>query len=352
MNFSRILLINPFGIGDVLFTTPVIGNLRLHNPQARIGYLANRRTADFLRGNPKIDRVFVYERDEFVKDLAGQWKQLYHEVRQERFEAALDFSMNSNFGFFCQMAGIPVRLGYDFRGRGRFLTRKWPLSGYEGRHVVEYYLDLLRKIGLPAQVLPLEMPVRGEDTQWALQWLKNQGIGQERLKIAVVPGGGASWGSQAQNKRWPPEKYAHLVDKMIADLKAVVILMGDIKEEPLCQEVARLAHYPVHSAAGQTSLMQMAALMKFCGLVIANDGGPLHVAAAAGAATVGIFGPVDEAVYGAWPPQGQATAAAKIACRPCYRNFRMTDCRHISCLQVLSVEDVYQKVHRKAQSKS
>src|SRR5208283_1549917 len=106
MNFKKILIINPYGIGDVLFTTPVISNLRRSYPQATIAYLANARTADFIKMNPDIKQVF-------------------------------DFSLNSSFGFLCVACGIKKRIGFDYRGRGRFLTDKIPLKGYEDKHVIE-----------------------------------------------------------------------------------------------------------------------------------------------------------------------------------------------------------------------
>ncbi|MBI4310132.1 MAG: glycosyltransferase family 9 protein [Candidatus Omnitrophica bacterium] len=348
---NKILLINSFGIGDVLFTTPVISNLRRACPNARIVYIGNRRTAQFLEHNPKIDRVLVYERDEFYAAYQRnpiaffrEWLDFIREIKTEQFDGVFDFSLNSTFGFLGWWCGIPKRIGYDYRGRGRFLTRKIILEGYEGRHVIEYYLDLLRHAGIDVIDTRMELPVTAQDEEWARQWFKGQGIDFNKTLVAVVPGGGASWGAQAKNKRWPAEKYADLTDKIIADSGAAVILMGDAGEERLCQEIARLAHLPLYSAAGQTTLMQMAALLGRCRLAIVNDGGPLHVAVAAGIKTVSIFGPVDAAVYGPYPLEGHRVVYKGLACQPCYRRFRQAQCGHLSCLRDLSVEDVYRKV--------
>jgi len=342
---KKILIINPYGIGDVLFTTPVISNLRRAYPQAYMAYLANRRTADFLKSNPDIQQVFVYERDEFVGHYP-KYLELFSSIKRQAFDVVFDFSINSSFGFLCFACGVPKRIGFDYRGRGRFLTDKIPLQGYEDKHVIEYYLDVL----LPVRVPPLErsmtLPVPAKDIQWAQGWIAQQAIDSAKPLIAVVPGGGQSWGKAAGHKRWGASQYADLVDKIIENFDAAVILVGDSKEEELCREVAALAHFPLHVAVGQTSVLGMAALFKQCRLSIVNDGGPLHVAVAVGAKTVSIFGSVDPQVYGPYPAEGHLVVQKHLPCQPCYRRFRKARCEHISCLRDLSVDEVYRKVGR------
>jgi len=327
----------------VLFTTPVISNLRLAYPQAAIAYLANRRTADLLKVIPEIAKVFIYERDEFVGNYP-KYFELYNSIKQEAFDIVFDFSLNSSFGFLCAACGIKKRIGYDYRKRGRFLTDKVSLSGFEGKHIVEYYLDLLALLQIPVKPLPMHMTVPAQDLDWAQDWLMKHRATPAKPLIAVLPGGGASWGKAAGLKRWPAPKFAHLIDKIIENFDADIILMGDPREEALCREVVNLAHFPLTFAVGKTSLLGMAALLKSCKAAIVNDGGPLHVAAAVGVKTVSIFGPVDPKVYGPYPMSGHSVVQKGLPCQPCYRRFRMARCGHISCLNDLSVEEVYRKV--------
>jgi lipopolysaccharide heptosyltransferase II len=343
MDFKKILIINPYGIGDVLFTTPVISNLRLAYPQAHIAYLANRRTADFLKLNPDINQVFVYERDEFVGSIP-KYLELFNNIRQQGFEAVFDFSLNSGLGFLSAACGIKKRVGFDYRKRGRFLTDRVFMSGYEEKHVVEYYLDLLRAAQVPIKTKQIKLEVPDRDIQWAQEWLNRHQIDPAKPLIAVLPGGGASWGKAARFKRWAPLNYAHLIDKIIENFDAAVILMGDSKEEGLCREVVSLAHFPLHFAVGETTILGLAALLLLAQGAIVNDGGPLHVAAAVGVKTVSIFGPVDPQVYGPYPVANHTVAQKGLPCQPCYRRFRMSQCSHISCLRDLSVEEVYRKV--------
>ena len=190
----------------------------------------------------------------------------------------------------------------------------------------------------------MTLHVPSQDMQWAQGWLVRQGIDPAKPLVAVVPAGGASWGKAAGLKRWEASKYADLVDKIIENFDAAVILLGDSKEEELCREVASRAHFPLHIAVGKTSVLGMAALFKQCRLSIVNDGGPLHVAVAVGAKTVSIFGPVAPQVYGPYPSAGHTIVQKGLPCQPCYRRFRMAQCGHISCLRDLSVDEVYRKV--------
>lgn len=345
----KILIINPFGIGDVLFTTPLISALHQRYPEGKIAYVANRRALPAIESNPKIYKTYIYERDEFKDELVSSWTGLFKDIRKEGFDIAIDFSLNASFSFFCLAAGIKRRIGYDYRGRGFLLTDKLVLKGYEGRHVTDYYLDLLRFIDpvIPLEGFKLEIGLDDASRNWAQAWLKERQLDGGAPLIAVIPGGGASWGKDAAQKRWPVSKYALLVDKIVAKSKAAIILMGDQKEQPLCRELARLSHSPVHDAVGQTNLLQMAALLERCAFAVVNDGGPLHVAVAAGTRTVSIFGPVDPRVYGPYPYGERHLIVQKgLACQPCYRRFRKAACAHLSCLHELSVEDVVKQIER------
>jgi lipopolysaccharide heptosyltransferase II len=339
----KILIINPYGIGDVLFTTPVISNLRLAYPQASIAYLANRRTAEILRFNPDIAQVFVYERDEFVGNYR-KYFELFKSIKQQSFDIVFDFSLNSSFGFLSAACGIKKRVGFDYRKRGRFLTHRVPMLGYEDKHIVEYYLDLLRLIQIPVKTVQMKLDVPSQDIQWAQEWLEGHKIDPAKPLIAVLPGGGASWGKAARYKRWSASNYAHLIDKIVENFDAAIILLGDSKEEELCREVANQANFPVYFGVGKTSLLGLAALLMQCQGAIVNDGGPLHVAEAVGVKTVSIFGPVDPHVYGPYPVANHTVVQKLLPCQPCYRRFRMAECGHISCLGELSVEEVYRKV--------
>ena len=346
-------MINTFGIGDVLFTTPVIASLKKAIPNSRISYIANSRTAVFLCHDPRIDEVFVYERDEFVETyrqskmlFLKKWARFLSSLRRQRFDCVIDFSMNRQFSFLTMILGIPCRVGFDYKNRGSFLTHKIPLLGFEGKHVVDYYCDLLSLIDVPARERKMEIYLSSEAKAWAKTWLLEKGLANKKRLVALVPGGGASWGKDAVLKRWPREKYAQLVAKVVEKINVPIILFGEKCEQSICQEIASHVNSSNIFIAPEIDLLRFAALLGNCQLAIVNDGGPLHVAVAQGVQTLSIFGPVDEKVYGPYLINQHIVVQKHLACQPCYRRFRMTDCQHQQCLKGLSVDDVFRKVEK------
>jgi len=352
LNPSRILVINIFGIGDVLFTSPCVSNLKANFPHASIDYLANKRTAPLLMNSEKLDKVFIYERDEFwnlykssKRQFFKRLKELYQSIKDENFDCVFDFSLNTTVSFFTWKAGIKHRIGLNYKNRSTFLTEKFPFEGFENQHVVEYYLEILEKLGLTIYSRELDLTIPEQDRHWADQFLKNHNLKEKYPIIGIIPGGGASWGKGANYRRWSHKKYAKLVDKLIEKFSAQIILLGDKSEDQLCFEVADLAHSDVVKAYGKTTLGQLAAILEKCHLVILNDGGPLHIAVAVQAKTVSIFGPVDDHVYGPYSSRGNHHVIKKnLDCQPCYRRFKMSDCHHIACLSRIEVEDVIERV--------
>ena len=355
-NPKKILVINTFGIGDALFTMPFVDNLKVNFPQASIDYVSNRRTVEIIGKNKNIDRMFIYERDASVAlSRKSKWeflkkvREFLSELKRQHYDIVFDFSLNSNINFFTALIGIKERIGLNYKKRSPFLTFSVPFAGFENKHVIEHYLDLLDKLNLKIETRKLHLDVDPKDKKWAEDFLNKNGRDKGKRLIGVLPGGGASWGKEARFRRWAPAKFAKLVDKMVEKLSAQIILIGDINEKDLCRQLEGRHEKDVIKAYGQTTLGQLSALLSMCDLFVLNDGGPLHVAVAVGIKTVSIFGPVDHRVYGPYlygEPNKHIVVAKTLFCQPCYRKFRMTQCSHISCLDQITVDDVFRKVEQ------
>ncbi|VAW11819.1 hypothetical protein MNBD_BACTEROID05-441 [hydrothermal vent metagenome] len=350
---SKILIINIFGIGDVIFTTPLISNIKRFSPDTSIHYLCNKRSQAVLQNNSHIDKIFIYERDDFYADYKiSVWRFLkklrvfLSELRQEGYGCVIDLSLNGSISFLTQYLGIKKRVGLNYRNRSRFLTDSINIQGFERKHVVEYYLKVLELIGIDLKEKTLEFPFANEDKQFSTDFWHQNDLNSFKRVIGIVPGGGASWGKDASYKRWDSQKYAQIADKLIEKYSTAIILFGDSSEQDVCQEVAHLMNQKAILACGKTTIAQFAALSKSCSLMILNDGGPLHIAVACGTQTVSIFGPVDPNVYGPYPKGNHLVVTHDVGCRPCYHQFRRSACEHISCLKQISVEDVYKKIQK------
>ena len=349
--YQRILIINIYGIGDVLFTTPLLQALHANYPAAQIDYICNRRALDILSPQAFIHECIVYERDEwhkikkqsrlrYLKKLFSFQKKIY----DKRYDLVFDLSLNSQFNLLTFIARIKERIGLNYKNRSPLLTKKIDLYGFEDKPVVEYYLDLLPLLGCKRTTFPLSFPVSKAEEEWVGVFFKKNKIHPDKKTVGIIPGGGASWGPDAVDRRWPGERFAKLADKLIEKFSVQIILFGDSRERELCESVQKSMQHACLVSCGEANLGQFAAFLRACTLVILNDGGPLHIAKAVQAKVVAIFGPVNENVYGPYPPDGSTVVNHATLCRPCYKRFRRSQCDHISCLRQLSEENVLLKI--------
>ena len=354
----KILLINPFGIGDVLFSTPLLRILKDNFPNSSICFICNKRTRETIEKSPDIDEVFVFEKD----DYKALWKNnkiaclkefisFIGKIKNRAFDLAIDMSMGHQYNFFLKLMCVPVRAGFDYKGRGRFLTEKLNFDGFEDRPIGEYYKELLRMLEFSVKDAPTRIWLTDEDRSYADEFCNKKGLKTDDIIIGIAPGGGISFGREKLNfKRWPAEKFSALIKGLINDINAKIILLWGPGEEYLIEEVVDRIQLPKSSSmrpiiAPRTSIRQLAAFMEKCDCVVANDAGPLHVAVASGAKTVSIFGPSDENVYGPYPKGPRhKTVTGSMACRPCYKKFKIPDCMTLDCLNTLEWDKVLEAV--------
>ena len=364
---KNILIINPFGIGDVLFSTVLVRQLRKDNPNSYIAYICNLKVKDILVTNPDINEVLVFERDEYrnewekskikgIKKFLGFWR----EIKKKKFDVIFDLSLGKEYAFFCWWSGIKDRRGFNYKGRGRFLNYKIPFDGFNDKSIAEYYLDLLNKprrwpeASCGVEAVKTVLVTTDLDKACIDAFLNLSGIKDSDIIVGIAPGGGMSFGSKNQDRRrWPVEKFAELADKIISTSevdvhrlrksKKIILIWGP-GEEGLIKEIASLMKQkPLIAPA--TKIREMAELCKRCKLVICSEGGPLHIANSQGVKTISIFGPVDEKVYGPYPKSEKNIVITSDAdCRPCYKKFKLPDCEHKKCLEDISVDNVFDTI--------
>ena len=330
---KKVLIANIFGIGDVLFTSPIAHSLRKTFPGISIDYLCNARTRDIVRCIPGVGDIFIYEKD----DYAALWKGsrtscvkaiygLFKQIKGKGYDAVFDLTNSREFGFLFFLAGIPVRVGLDYKGRGLFLTHKVAFSGFSGKHVIEYYSDLLRRAGIEPQSNRMKIVPDNETVDWAESYVLEKGLDKGPF-AAIIPGGGASWGAHASRKRWRAEGFARVAGMLEARGIRTVIL-GDASEKALCEYVSSEMITPPSAVENGLSLREYMGLLEKAEIVLCNDGGPLHMAVALGRKTVSVFGPVDEKVYGPYPMTRchRVVKVTGLPCRPCYDRFKLPEC--------------------------
>jgi len=338
-----------------LFTTPVIRALRQQYPDSFIGYWSNLRVKPILESNLEINKVFALSRgdlkkiyqESFFKGLFSAFKLIW-EIKKGHFDICLDFSLDHRYSLLAKIIGIRQRIGFNYKGRGRFLTKRIDLIGYHKKHVVEYYLELLKFLNITAQDKSLYLAVMPESGLKAKNILVAAGIEEIDCVIGIAPGAGGSWGKDAAYKHWPALKFAQAADRLAVELKAKIVILGDDSEREIAEVMAHTMRNKPIDLTGKTSLGILPAVIKNCNLLITNDGGPMHMAAALGVRSVSVFGPVSELAYGPYPSSREHVVLKwDMDCRPCYKNFKLPVCdKDKECLRQVSVEAVFEAAKR------
>ena len=344
---KRILIANPFGIGDVLFSMASVERLREVYPDAFLGFICNERTEDLLKLCPSVNQLYVFSRD----SLREAWRKspllflqeiniLLKTIARDRYDALFDFSLGREFSLAAFLIGIRERIGFDYKGRGIFLTRKKNIKSYGKNPVAQEQVDLLQEFKiLPDDHMPEKILIHVPEIELGLE--------NEHKVLAIAPGGGKSWGKNASYKQWEVEKFAETVNQIIRWKPGTqAVLLGDAAEEALLRELKSMLNEPPRFVLVGESMEKVCTILKKSDLLLCNDGGLLHLAHALGTKTVAIFGPVDEKIYGPYGGPAQSRVLVEqVPCRPCYKNFYFPACFHERrCLAELSSDKVIEAV--------
>ena len=325
-------------IGDAVISLPALEALRARFPSAEIVVMAKPWVSNVYDHYPALDRQIIYDPQGEHRGSGG-FNALIRQLRTERFDAAILFQNAFHAAWMAWRANIPNRIGYARDGRAFLLTEsiETPAPAAYG-HQAYYYLHLLFRAGIiprPEPPCPLEeirLTVQPEERAWAVRHLESLGLGGPRFLVAVVPG--ASYGPA---KRWPPDRFAELADRLIETLHADALLFGSVAERPLAEEIAQEMEHTPTLVAGETTLRQSMALFERCRLVMTNDSGPMHVAAAMALPVIGIFGSTNLYATGPFGPHARMVRHP-VECSPCGLRVCPIDFR---CMEGVTVSTVY-----------
>lgn len=310
-------------------TTPAMAVLRSFFPTAEIVVVANPMVAELFSPHPDCDRVIIYDKKGQHRGIRGRLR-LCGKLRRENFDLAILFQNAMEAAIISRLAGIPRRGGYTTDGRGFLLNYRVPVGETERRwHHTDYYLNLLSSLGVAAAKVPLRLFSTEDELLGAKKKLAANGSW-----TAINPG--ASYGSA---KRWLPERFAAVADQLHKRCQQNIVLIGGPGEQDIGRDIEKMmAHRPLN-LIGKTSVREMMAILAGCSLLITNDSGPMHVAAALDTPLVAIFGPTDHTTT------SPMTAKAKIIrkdtpCAPCLR--RQCPLEH-QCMQKVTAAEVFQE---------
>lgn len=312
-------------VGDAVMTTPAMADLRDAFPDAEIVVVANPPVAQLFSFHPSCDRVLVYDKKGAHKGIAGLWR-FSQLLRREKFDLAVLLQNAIEAAIMAFFAGIPRRVGYRTDARRLLLTHGVNVGPEQKRlHHTEYYRYMLRRIFHGEGDGRLRLACSDEEQRWAQQTL---GDGHW---VAINPG--AAYGSA---KRWLPERFAAVADGLAEEFGLRVVLTGGPGEKEIGRDIEKAMRGAALNLIGTTSIRQLMAVLAACRLVITNDSGPMHVAAAFDVPIVAVFGPTDHTTTSPWS-RNCSIVRKQTDCAPCLLRQCPSDHR---CMRAISSEDV------------
>ena len=364
-DFQRILLIKLSAVGDVVHTIPLLNKLRQRYPSARIDWLVTPAIAELLAPNPAITNVIEFLRQEW----SAPWRpapyvsaaRLIAMLRAAQYDLVLDLQGQLRSGVFAFTSGAPVRIGFDKPRADRWNAspRKIPdearrhawQGAREGSwlaythhvelptldiHPVERYLRFGAMLGLDDKTADFSFPIPPEASTRIDALLDYYEIAKARL---VVMAPGTNW----ETKQWRSDAFAE-VARHFLDKKFAVALIGSGPEHAVCAEVARLAPGAIN-LAGETTLTELAALVRSGTICVTNDSGPMHLAVALDRPVVAVFGPTDPIWAGPYR-RDNAVLRADLPCSPCYLR-QLSRCTHgHACMKDVSASAVIERAEK------
>ncbi len=327
----RVLVKMPNWLGDAVMSLPAIEYLRRLFPDAYLAALVKEGVADIARDSRTLDCVISYNHG---TGLPAIWKKMktIRRIRRGFFDLAVLLTNSFESALWMYRAGIPLRIGY--RGEGRsFLLSHAIRKKQHTVHQIQEYLDLCRALGKADESAVPRVHVSSRDAEWAEDFLGSLGFSSQDLLVGFCPG--AAYGSA---KRWLSGRFIELAKRIQDQFPAKFIIFGGKGDLEPCFTISDGINSDAVNLCGKTTLTQLAALLRRCALVVANDSGSLHLAAAIGTPVIGIFGPTDPQRNA--PPENCTVIKKNIECSPCYKRECPADLR---CMTSISVEEVYQE---------
>jgi len=334
-----ILIVLIAGIGDMVLGSASIRAVRNGYPNAEIHLLTSTEASTLAMNYEYVDYVHPFP----IRELRRDKKYLFDIFRlirglgKIRFDLVLNLYMVASLygavkmGLLFLCLSADAKIGHDDHGFGLFLTEKAPGDTFKNRHFADAMMDLARLAGGIPDDRGIEVFWdRQVEEKWA-SLFSNDKAPEQDLKIAINPGG------DRENRRWRPEYYAEVADRIMERFPARLFLLGGPGEEAIAREIEGKMRHGALNLSGQLSLNDLTYLISRFDLLITNDSGPMHIAAATKTPLVALFGPEDPKLFGPYTePELYRVIQKDVPCRPCGEK----KCLRPSCLDLITPEEV------------
>ncbi len=334
----KILILKPSSLGDVIQALPVLRLLKRHFREAKIFWWIDSALAPLLEGDPDLAGVARFERRRWAAPI--HWPEMLrsiHWLREQHFDLVIDLQSLARSGAFAWLARGKFLIGLeDARDGARgFYDLAVPRKSFR-THAVDWYLSVLPPLDVPVHHDFTWLPERPE----IAAAVKSKWKTENKRWFIIQPG--ARW----DNKRWPARNFAALARLLAARFEdAQFAILGGANDRPPGDSIGRAAPGRCLNLCGETSLPEMVEWIRLGEVMITNDTGPMHVAAALDKPLVAIFGPTEPARTG---PYGlmESVVRTQLPCAPCLKSYCAWP-NPVECLTAISPETVFAAVEKK-----
>jgi len=310
--------------------TPALRAIRELYPKAHISYLLKRYVKPIYKGIPWADRLITYRTGKTAhraKAGKGQFFDLAARLRAGQFDTAILLPNSFKSALICKMARIKRIIGYDRDGRGFLLSDKLLPQKDRGKFVpfpmLRYYLGVAQYLGSPTRDLSMKLFVTQSERLAAERVLEKAGLDRNIDRPAshgksplVIVNPGANYGAA---KCWLPEYFAQAADRLVEEQGATILLSGAPKERAILDAIAgQMKHRPIDLSTKGLTLGALKDIIRRCDLMVTNDTGPRHIAAAFDVPVVTIFGPTHPEWTEIYFPR-ERKVSVPVFCGPCQR---------------------------------
>jgi heptosyltransferase-1 len=303
MPLSRILIVKLSSLGDVIHSLPVAGALRRRFPGAEISWLVGPASAGVVGICSHVHRILVWNPD------LRPWSHLIADLRALRPQVSLDMQGLFRTGVLARLSGARWRIGFRSPQEGAFpLCNLRVVAPRTDIHAVDAYLGFARYLSADGAEADFGIRVPAAAREYAAQVM---GRREPRRVVALMPG--TRW----QSKKWPAQSFAALAG-LLRGIGVGCIVLGGREDRADGSTIAAAAADAVLDLTGRTSLVESAALMTRCALIVANDSGPMHLGAALRVPVIALFGPTDPIRTGPYG-RGHVVIEAPVPCARCRR---------------------------------
>jgi heptosyltransferase-2 len=330
----NIIVRMPNWIGDLVMATPILADLRQKFPDASITAMCKRPLSDLLLHDPNIDELFSFTRPQNQFLIREDSRNIVNKIRSGAFDVGILLTNSFSSAWWFWQGKVKRRIGFSKYFRSLLLTEALSMPKKGDEHEVLTYKRLLEPLGIPISETKPALYLVDQELHNARTLLYQRGYQKGHTLIGVNVG--AAYGSA---KCWPLDRFRTLSEKLLADPDLYLLFFGDAASSPLVKEICQTLPKRAMNVSGATTLRELACLIQECNLLVTNDSGPMHIAAALGTPLVALFGSTDDRATGPYG-QGEAVINKKAACSPCFKRNCPIDFR---CMKEISVDEVVKK---------